>query len=134
MGLSYAISRHEGLIGGPEKPLSELGKRGYLRFWSGEIARWLLSEAKDRTSLEDISKGTWILKEDCLEALRSMGVLDERTDGEGNGEKTIDLKRVREWVESTGTSLLPTVDKDGWLDDFYCREKPEENEDEEMEE
>ncbi|EGS22128.1 uncharacterized protein CTHT_0016440 [Thermochaetoides thermophila DSM 1495] len=43
MGISYEISRREGLIGGPEKPISDLGKKGYKRFWAGEIARWLLS-------------------------------------------------------------------------------------------
>ncbi|RYP26294.1 hypothetical protein DL768_011764 [Monosporascus sp. mg162] len=42
MGVSYEISRREGVLGGPEKPISELGRRGYRRFWAGEIARWLL--------------------------------------------------------------------------------------------
>lgn len=43
MGVSYEISRREGILGGPEKPISELGRKGYKRFWAGEIARWLLS-------------------------------------------------------------------------------------------
>ncbi|GAB0141644.1 hypothetical protein EsHS_00002230 [Epichloe bromicola] len=42
MGASYEISRREGILGGPEKPISDLGKKGYKRFWSGEISRWLL--------------------------------------------------------------------------------------------
>ncbi|KAI0394430.1 acyl-CoA N-acyltransferase [Xylariaceae sp. FL0594] len=42
MGISYEISRREGVLGGPEKPISELGRRGYGRFWAGEIARWVL--------------------------------------------------------------------------------------------
>ncbi|KAI0404688.1 acyl-CoA N-acyltransferase [Xylaria palmicola] len=42
MGVSYEISRREGVLGGPEKPISELGRRGYRRFWAGEITRWLL--------------------------------------------------------------------------------------------
>lgn len=42
MGVSYEISRREGILGGPEKPISELGRKGYKRFWAGEIARWLL--------------------------------------------------------------------------------------------
>lgn len=45
MGISYEISRREGLLGGPEKPISDLGKRGYKRYWAGEIARWILSLA-----------------------------------------------------------------------------------------
>ncbi|CAK7271703.1 SAS complex subunit [Sporothrix epigloea] len=43
MGISYEISRREGVLGGPEKPISDLGKKGYKRFWGAEIARWLLS-------------------------------------------------------------------------------------------
>ncbi|CCD42736.1 hypothetical protein BofuT4_P073480.1 [Botrytis cinerea T4] len=42
IGTSYEISRREGLLGGPEKPISELGKKGYGRFWGAEVARWLL--------------------------------------------------------------------------------------------
>lgn len=43
MGVSYEISRREGILGGPEKPISDLGKKGYKRFWTGEISRWLLA-------------------------------------------------------------------------------------------
>ncbi|CAK7208372.1 SAS complex subunit [Sporothrix curviconia] len=43
MGISYEISRREAVLGGPEKPISDLGKKGYKRFWGAEIARWLLS-------------------------------------------------------------------------------------------
>ncbi|KXJ90309.1 acyl-CoA N-acyltransferase [Microdochium bolleyi] len=96
MGVSYAISRREGVLGGPEKPISELGRKGYNRFWAAEVARWLLSlpasapraekrraVKDDKADLEvlvdviDCSNATWIVPEDCLQVLRDMGLLEE---------------------------------------------------------
>jgi hypothetical protein len=97
MGISYEISRREGLLGGPEKPISELGKRGYKRFWAGEIARWLLSltpsaskppnpdeeqgakqeqETETVVDIDHCSQATWISPEDCLLVLREMGLAE----------------------------------------------------------
>ncbi|KAN0070376.1 Acyl-CoA N-acyltransferase [Elaphomyces granulatus] len=45
MGVSYKLSAWEwegGFIGGPERPLSEMGRRSYSRFWEERIARYLL--------------------------------------------------------------------------------------------
>ncbi|KAK2049668.1 hypothetical protein LZ31DRAFT_562478 [Colletotrichum somersetense] len=95
MGVSYEISRREGIVGGPEKPISELGRKGYKRFWGGEVARWLLScptngrgVAGDAdpallVDLEDCSRATWIALEDCLATLREMGVVVEAGRGPG---------------------------------------------------
>ncbi|KAJ4379484.1 SAS complex subunit [Neurospora sp. IMI 360204] len=85
MGVSYEISRREGIIGGPEKPISELGKKGYKRFWAGEIARWLLSLEPTGTTpgeetvidIEECSKATWIAPDDCLAVLREMDVAED---------------------------------------------------------
>lgn len=82
MGVSYEISRREGVVGGPEKPISDLGKRGYKRFWAGEIAAWLLgldTTGGDEVIVdaEECSQATWIVPEDCLAVLREMGVVEE---------------------------------------------------------
>ncbi|RCI12701.1 hypothetical protein L249_1258 [Ophiocordyceps polyrhachis-furcata BCC 54312] len=90
MGASYEISRREGVIGGPEKPISDLGRRGYRRYWASEIARWLLGvevgsvggEGGVVISIGDVSRATWIAQEDCLAVLREMGVVE---DGGGGG-------------------------------------------------
>lgn len=45
MGVSYKLSAWEwegGSIGGPERPLSEMGRRSYCRFWEERIARYFL--------------------------------------------------------------------------------------------
>ncbi|KAI1258684.1 acyl-CoA N-acyltransferase [Xylariaceae sp. FL1019] len=100
MGVSYEISRREGIMGGPEKPISKLGKLGYSRFWTGEITRWLLgldvpapvagtrlARVKERekerekeecvVDIEKCSRETWIAPEDCLTTLRDMGCVEE---------------------------------------------------------
>ncbi|TDZ46878.1 Males-absent on the first protein [Colletotrichum trifolii] len=102
MGVSYEISRREGVIGGPEKPISELGRKGYKRYWGGEIARWLLgcpSTNGDPTLLvdvEDCSKATWIALDDCLVTLREMGLIAEAGTGPG---KPLLTKKVVEGEE-----------------------------------
>ncbi|KAF3763085.1 hypothetical protein M406DRAFT_292722 [Cryphonectria parasitica EP155] len=86
MGVSYEISRREGLLGGPEKPISDLGKKGYKRFWAGEIAGWLLSldtsgEDEVVVDVDECSQATWIVPEDCLMMLREMDVIGEAEAG-----------------------------------------------------
>lgn len=92
MGVSYEISRRERILGGPEKPLSDLGRKSYKRFWAGEIARWLLSLDVPQipppgmelmVDVNDCSDATWITPEDCLAVLRDMEVLEDAGVGPG---------------------------------------------------
>ncbi|EEQ30592.1 SAS complex subunit [Microsporum canis] len=102
MGISYKLSAWEwrdGLIGGPEKPLSEMGHRSYVRFWEERLTRFLLhinpSGAKDeqantkpqtakkykkrppreQMTIQDIGQATGMLAEDVLTALNAMEVV-----------------------------------------------------------
>ncbi|KAJ5386125.1 hypothetical protein N7509_008666 [Penicillium cosmopolitanum] len=106
MGVSYKLSGWEspgGYIGGPEKPLSDLGQKSYNRFWAERIARYLLcgerpdnklenSPRKPSTSkssqknppremmtIEDIGLATGMLTEDVVTAVKFMGVLQPDT-------------------------------------------------------
>ncbi|KAK4226652.1 males-absent on the first protein [Podospora fimiseda] len=146
MGISYEISRREGVLGGPEKPISDLGKKGYKRFWAGEIARWILESEGDDMVVDvgEISRATWIVVEDCLNVLREMGVaevdgmgsprgirrknkkrrVDEPEEEDSNNEGKavqkvrISRERVREWVERNGIGLERTVDPDGFVEGY----------------
>ncbi|KAK0611507.1 acyl-CoA N-acyltransferase [Immersiella caudata] len=94
MGVSYEISRREGVMGGPEKPISDLGKKGYKRFWAGEIARWLLSLNVEReeemvVDVNECSQATWIAPDDCLLVLREMGVAQNAGKGPPRVRKKI---------------------------------------------
>lgn len=152
MGVSYEISRREGILGGPEKPISELGKKGYKRYWAGEIARWILcqgpaaastSRANDKeetlVDVNECSQATWIVPEDCLVVLREMGVVEEagvgppkrsgspKEDEEVKEVKDvarvrIDKDAVRKWVEKNKISLERTCDPDGFVEGYATKE------------
>ncbi|KAH8668769.1 acyl-CoA N-acyltransferase [Xylariales sp. PMI_506] len=115
MGVSYEISRREGVLGGPEKPISDLGRKGYKRFWAGEIARWLLSidlatvpestrvgdKKEILVDVEECSQATWIVQEDCLVVLRDMGIIEEAgmgpprvTSKSGDEEEAKEVKEI----------------------------------------
>ncbi|KAI1370536.1 acyl-CoA N-acyltransferase [Hypoxylon crocopeplum] len=123
MGVSYEISRREGILGGPEKPISELGRKGYKRFWAGKIARWLLQleiapnadgGGKDTlVSVEDCSASTWIAPEDCLAVLREMGVVEDAGLGpakaHGSDDGDADMDPEDEDSEAKVVEMVPRV-------------------------
>ncbi|KAF7536126.1 hypothetical protein G7054_g4796 [Neopestalotiopsis clavispora] len=158
MGISYEISKREGIIGGPEKPISELGRKGYKRYWAGEITRWLLGleVAKGRTNeellvdLEDCSRETWIALEDCLAILREMNLIEEggigppkprpagqedECDEEAKEQEASEVPRVkidkvavRQWVEDNKIDLERVCDPDGFVEGYAIKELEAEDE------
>lgn len=154
MGVSYEISKREGVIGGPEKPISELGRKGYKRFWAGEIARWLLSleqthddKGSDSEELlvdiEDCSKATWIVQEDCLAIFREMGLVEEiglgppkPTEMKDENEETmeqevldvprvrLDKEAVRNWIADKKIDLERICDPDGFVSGYAIPPEP----------
>lgn len=48
----YELAKIEGLIGSPEKPLSDLGRLSYKSYWEGVIFKYLLEYAD--SSIEEI--------------------------------------------------------------------------------
>lgn len=136
ISVSYEISRREELMGGPEKPISNLGKQSYIRFWSGEIARYLLDvketdrkKGKGMVTLDQISKNTWICVDDCLAALRDMGVANAAGKGKGDTPRVrVDKETVREWVKNNKIGLEPVIDVAGFLEGYgYKQPVNEEN-------
>ncbi|KAL2860759.1 putative histone acetyltransferase (MysT1) [Aspergillus lucknowensis] len=109
MGVSYRLSgweRDSSLIGGPERPLSEMGQKSYSRFWEERIARHLVlldsnasatgesEDAKtqkpstkgsrkknshDIMTVQEIGQATGMLTEDVIATLRALGVIEPAT-------------------------------------------------------
>ncbi|KAF2101458.1 histone acetyltransferase, MYST family [Rhizodiscina lignyota] len=127
MGASYVLSKREGRLGGPEKPLSEPGRKGYERFWSATIARYLVSRpCKKPVTVKDISDETYIVPEDVIATLKDMGVLERKK--RGSAEAVVNKVLVKRWMEANGVSLKPPVDLDAFsLDEIEVEEEEEED-------
>ncbi|KAI2624521.1 acyl-CoA N-acyltransferase [Xylaria nigripes] len=193
MGVSYEISRREGILGGPEKPISELGRKGYKRFWAGEVVRWILEldlpkassdsahtarpttremekekekgkgkeKGKEKekageeecivVDVEQCSRDTWIVAEDCLAVLREMGVVEEaglgppkyarhgetdgiadaNTQGKEKEDKEvriplvhrvrIDKAAVRAWARANNIGLAKACDPRGFVEGYAIK-------------
>ncbi|PGH18653.1 hypothetical protein AJ80_04400 [Polytolypa hystricis UAMH7299] len=111
MGISYKLSAWEwegGIIGGPERPLSEMGRRSYVRFWEERIARYFLlgppgsisreaivrkaagskgakggkkKPVREQMTIREIGQATGMLVEDVITALKEMGVVEPEKPG-----------------------------------------------------
>lgn len=118
MGISYELSRRENRMGGPEKPLSELGRKGYMQFWMATIARTVLGlRSKTTMSVEEVAERCWVLPEDVMGALKEMGVVVGKK--KANGAVVVSKMRVREWIVRNEIDLTPPISEEGFLDVTY---------------
>lgn len=125
MGVSYELSRRENRLGGPEKPLSELGRRGYTRFWEARVAKAILElKAKRTLSVGEIAEASWMLPEDVVGTLKDLGVLtaSKRADGAA----IISKARLRECILKRGLDPTPPVNEEGFLDEWVSGPKQSE--------
>lgn len=74
---SYELTRREGKVGTPERPLSDLGQLSYRRHWTYSIIKHLRScQSKSGTLLvSDISAVTGICEEDIVPILKCLNLL-----------------------------------------------------------
>ena len=81
ISLSYQLSRIERKKGTPERPLSDLGFRAYLKWWA-EVLIAELRKHKGVLSIAELSDLTYIKEDDIVMTLEKLRVL--RCDASGN--------------------------------------------------
>ncbi|GAB7346277.1 hypothetical protein MBLNU457_5002t1 [Dothideomycetes sp. NU457] len=74
IAFSYELSKREGKLGSPEKPLSDLGLLGYRAFWAETIVD-LLMEGRGEISVEEIGAATAMTTTDVLHTLQNLNML-----------------------------------------------------------
>lgn len=72
---SYNLSKKEGKLGSPEKPLSDLGLLSYRAYWADTIVELLIEGQKAETTIEDISTTTSMTTTDILHTLQTLNML-----------------------------------------------------------
>ena len=77
---SYELSKRQGKVGSPEKPLSDLGLLSYRSYWTEQLMRLLLEAKQKQTalSIESLSNATGITREDVVHTLQALEALKYR--------------------------------------------------------
>ena len=122
MGISYELGRRENRIGGPEKPLSELGSKGYMQFWTARIAKTVLEmRTKSSLTVAEVAERCFMLPEDVMVVLKEMGVLEggkKKTDG----SVVLSKAKIRDFVVRNRVDLMPPINENGFLEGFMNEE------------
>lgn len=72
IAFSYELSRREGVVGSPEKPLSDLGRLSYRSYWAFTLLE-LMKECRTTTaSIRELSELSGITQDDIIYTLQSM--------------------------------------------------------------
>lgn len=74
ISFSYELSKKEGKVGTPERPLSDLGKLSYRSYWKGVLLD-ILRKHKGNVSIRDLSKITSIKPDDIISTLQSLNLI-----------------------------------------------------------
>ncbi|KAK9766656.1 Histone acetyltransferase [Basidiobolus ranarum] len=74
IAFSYELSKIEGRIGSPEKPLSDLGLLSYRAYWAETIVEKLI-DFRGEVTLEELSHATGITVQDILHTLQTIDAL-----------------------------------------------------------
>lgn len=82
--MSYSLSLLENLPGGPERPLSDLGHKAYVKYWTQKMAKYLLNLSDDIENLtfKQISEETGMRESDVIYILKHQQIF--RQDGSLN--------------------------------------------------
>ncbi|VEU21544.1 DEKNAAC102412 [Brettanomyces naardenensis] len=72
---SYELSKKEGKLGSPEKPLSDLGLLSYRAYWTETIVNLLMEGSISDISIDEISQITSMTTTDILHTLQTLSML-----------------------------------------------------------
>lgn len=72
---SYELSKKEGKVGSPEKPLSDLGLLSYRAYWADTMIKLLIENDSDYVTIDEISSRTSMTTTDILHTAQTLSML-----------------------------------------------------------
>lgn len=72
ISLSYEIAKRQKISGGPERPLSDLGKIAFHAYWRDTLVDLLRNRWREITSIEDLEQITSIDSNDIIDVLKEI--------------------------------------------------------------
>ncbi|TDG42359.1 hypothetical protein AWZ03_011213 [Drosophila navojoa] len=76
IAFSYELSRKEGVIGSPEKPLSDLGRLSYRSYWAYTLLELMKGRCSaEQTTIKELSEASGITHDDIIYTLQSMKMI-----------------------------------------------------------
>ncbi|GMM36729.1 histone acetyltransferase [Saccharomycopsis crataegensis] len=113
ISFSYELSRYQGIISGPEHPLSTFGKVSYINFWSKYLAHEFLYgrfRYIENITIDEIARYTGFRQEDVVTALESMHALRKvpLQDSPGDSNKfslLVSKTAMEQWVTGKNVNL-----------------------------
>jgi histone acetyltransferase MYST1 len=76
ISLSYELAKRQHRSGGPERPLSDLGRIAFHAYWRNTLVD-LLKTGKDIQTLDDLVRMTSISRDDIIDVLREMNCVSK---------------------------------------------------------
>ncbi|KAL4998163.1 hypothetical protein BDV10DRAFT_194638 [Aspergillus recurvatus] len=75
ISFSYELSKREGKVGSPEKPLSDLGLLGYRQYWRETLVEILMDSGRETVSENELAMLTSMTEKDVHETLVTFKML-----------------------------------------------------------
>ncbi|KAG2439926.1 hypothetical protein HXX76_004045 [Chlamydomonas incerta] len=74
ISMSYELSKLEGKVGTPERPLSDLGRVSYHGYWTRELLA-ILKDTDGSISIKELSEMTAIKPDDIINTFQTLGLI-----------------------------------------------------------
>ncbi|EDV99225.1 histone acetyltransferase KAT7 [Drosophila grimshawi] len=105
---SYLLTRVEGKIGSPEKPLSDLGLISYRSYWKDVLLDYLCNRSGNTLCIKDVSQEMAIYSYDIVSTLQALGMMKYWKGKHIVLKKQDVLDEYKERVQRRGT--FPKID------------------------